>query len=72
MFPARPVKKPRGLQPALAAAGSTSALDQQEDAKFAKTTQLARDAKWKTWCTLAETWNLQPLCGARRWGEPER
>eukprot|EP00971_Amphidinium_carterae_P180015 3570740-Amphidinium_carterae.1 len=61
LFPPRPAKQPRGLQPALAAAGSDQALEALEDAKFAKTTRFARDARWNTWCTLASAWRLEPL-----------
>eukprot|EP00971_Amphidinium_carterae_P254082 5044226-Amphidinium_carterae.1 len=47
----------------MAAAGSTKALQQLEDAKFARATQLALDARWKTWnmeC-IASAWGLSPL-----------
>lgn len=38
-----------------------SALNELEDAKFANSSRIARDALWRTWTKIAAAWGLPPL-----------
>ena len=41
--------------------GRSEALQKLDDDMFSHTTKRPRDSRWSTWCTIAQTWQMQAL-----------